>query len=1408
MDQDSTPQQKAQLDKAEREHLEDVVTEMRERVEDNVRFQLTQQGLDTKPEDTDDLDEGISSLVEAIELEVVDGDDWDDGFEQYITGVGYTIVNRLAALRCMEVRDFVDEEVTVFKQNGLTPAAETLVNEEFLLEDEAILEAYHRECDALTEEIEILFDRSSALSLIDPDDDTYEELCGMLDSVPDEVWQADDVLGWVYEYYNVSELSDIRERTHRGNMTIDDVSTANQFYTPHWIVRMLTDNSLGKLYLEGENELEGAAKAHKGLSPDEKKYRRSKLKDTETVSSLCTYITGSTQNPKAEELNPKEISVIDPACGSGHFLLYAFDVLERIWWEKRPDLNRAEVPRKILKNNLYGVDIDLRAAQLAAFNLYIKARSRAEAEGADEFGLPSVGIVCAEAKIADIEATTEVFDEVASGRPEVRETLEQLVEEFEDIQGLGSLLDISETLSENFLESGSEKQTKLSADWGEDLTLSGFLSTLHEAVEERKSEESFLAQDLKSFLRLLVILTQEYDVALMNPPYGSGKRMPDSVQEYVKDRYEYYPEYYINFFELCERLTGDDGRIGMIVPRTFMFKRSFADFRNDFIGGKGAFDFLTEFGNGVLDNATVRTVGTVVRTQSDPTATGRFIRLHDVPANKKEEIFLDVISSNYNGAVQRIFDIEHSDFSKIPGNPICYYTHPEIRELHSSQIKINPEKSGIDAAGVADVVQGLATGNNQRFLRAHHEVTTDNEFIPYAKGGTDAYILPESKRKINWRNDGKQIERHPGSRFQNTEYYLRKGLTWSYIKETGRRFGYFPGGGTFDVTGSMLFPRDESMGWEMLAVLNSDLYHGLFLSLTPERDWQIEIVSRIPWLDIFENNSDIAEIVKNQYRLFISEESYDPASPYFIGPELLPSVADCEFFYNDRPAVIPLSEPNEIRRDIADKSNSIREIANAATQVRQSQRNEIEQLAKDINKTVFDAVEISDEAIASVFEEIRLRTKEDPTQRKSLDINEIDMDDEELISKVEGLLHYCLLSAIKENEIIPLHSGYEDHAGPVEMIEKKMESYFEEHATERLAEIDRIIGTRSPVEETYPNIRDWVESDFFEYHVEEFDYKPVVWQLDSSGLTSEQGRGFACFVDYETVDDSLFDRIQTRFIESRKATLREKRNAADRRRGDESLTTSERAEATESYELYSNGLQQLEMFEDRIQDIAKRTPRDWSEKDQEVAEDLGSAVESFRSQTQNRLDMLDKLRELNTEDWFEDIFSPTFFETVSENRKEWIEALDDLKTACEAYTGPAGEAVEAHHYDLFPYFTDLAGSDHYSSNGILFMTYYFEREGKEFLNKERKPQNNLQSKTEKYLANLAADIEEYKRLAEDIASKCEIISKRAQSNWEDRAIAEVVSEGYEPKHQHGVAINITPLADAEIVPKIVEEKVI
>jgi len=212
--------------------------------------------------------------------------------------------------------------------------------------------------------------------------------------------------------------------------------------------------------------------------------------------------------------------------------------------------------------------------------------------------MPNLGIVCADARVAEVEDAIDVLDQITGKETEIREALSEVIEEFQTIEALGSLLNIQGTLTDEFLE----EQTDI-LEWGGEgpHILNEFLRTLEDAVEERTSD-SFGEQNLRDFLNLLVVLTQDYDVALMNPPYGSRGRMPNDVKNYVGKHYEYVSEYYINFFEACDRLVKKHGRIGMLVPRSFMFKRIFTDFRLDFVGERGSFDFLSEFGVGVLDN--------------------------------------------------------------------------------------------------------------------------------------------------------------------------------------------------------------------------------------------------------------------------------------------------------------------------------------------------------------------------------------------------------------------------------------------------------------------------------------------------------------------------------------------------------------------------------------------------------------------------------------------------------------------------------------------------------------------------------------------------------------------------------------------------------------------------------------
>jgi hypothetical protein len=440
---------------------------------------------------------------------------------------------------------------------------------------------------------------------------------------------------------------------------------------------------------------------------------------------------------------------------------------------------------------------------------------------------------------------------------------------------------------------------------------------------------------------------------------------------------------------------------------------------------------------------------------------------------------------------------------------------------------------------------------------------------------------------------------------------------------------------------------------------------------------------------------------------------------------------------------------------------------------------------------------------------------------------------------VKDLVHHFAMEAVREENdgIIPVHST-DEQTNILDRIIGRFEDTYGDYAEKRLAEVDEILGDKAAAEEAYPNLRTFIENGLFDYHVNKMENTPILWKFTSKRLIADSaGEGFACFVDYHSLDSGLLDRLANQYLEPRKAELRERRSAANRRRSDESLSTSEQAEASKQYERCASGLNQISVFKDVIQELGSTNERDFEDGDRQLVEKLAPKIDTFRQETRERVNTLAELRECKGEAWFKDTFSDKFWETVDEGRDEWLDALNELERACREYAKPADESVEAHIADLFDYFNwRLKGSDHYSSTGILFMTYYFEREGSDFLDDDGKPFENLKDE-ERLLASLATGLDdpalvdeefleaiadeedvtevddlpplaEFKALAEEIADRCQSIDKRIPSDWRERALSEITTEGYQPNHKHGVEINITPLAQAEIVPKSVEDDVL
>jgi hypothetical protein len=305
-------------------------------------------------------------------------------------------------------------------------------------------------------------------------------------------------------------------------------------------------------------------------------------------------------------------------------------------------------------------------------------------------------------------------------------------------------------------------------------------------------------------------------------------------------------------------------------------------------------------------------------------------------------------------------------------------------------------------------------------------------------------------------------------------------------------------------------------------------------------------------------------------------------------------------------------------------------------------------------------------------------------------------------------------------------------------------------------------------------------------------------------VSDSEGEGFGCLVDYHQLDAGVLDRLRNHYLEPRKALLRERRGAANRRRSDGALSATERSEAAEAYTRCESGLEQIAVFEDRLADLAQSEPRDWPAENRQVARAAAERVAEFRERTASRLETLAELAALPDVD-MGDLFSPSFYETVKENREEWLDALDALETAFEAYAAAGDEPVEAHLYDLFEYYDDLVGSTHYASNGILFTTYYYDQF--EDAGQAQIGEGGVSAR-QRLCAKLASGLDEYEALATEIGDACDEIANDISSDWVDRALSEITTEGYQPNRKHGVEINITPLVEAEIVPEVVDDDVL
>ena len=781
----------------------------------------------------------------------------EKGYQQVMEEVAYTWFNRFIALRFMEVNNYLPSHIRVFSDASGAFKPEILNDvlhldlpgldsgkvAEYIESNDT--EALYRyllltQCNALNSALPVMFERMGGYTeMLLPNNILRQDsvLGHMVSDIPEEDWQdAVQIIGWLYQYYN-TELKDDTFAQLKKNVKItkERIPAATQLFTPDWIVRYMVENSLGRLWLEGHPN----AELHDGW----KYYLDEAEQEPEVEAQLAKL------REEYKTIKPEEIKVIDPCMGSGHILVYAFDVLMQIYtsagWDQR------EAAQSILKNNLFGLDIDDRAAQLAYFAVMMKARQydrRLLTRGIQPHiyaFAESNTITTAPLHDMGITLSQDEYDTA------VKQVL-RLLDELRDAKEYGSILTVTP------------------CDW--DL-LRRF------AVPRTEDEggqqllgihgEQIAAPLLQRLINIGEALSQQYDVVVTNPPYMAVSNAGAKVNDYVKKNFpDSKADLFAVFIERCGQMAKKNGYQAMITQHAWMFLSSFEKLRTKLLAvdivnmahlGARAFE---EIGGEV-----VQTTSFVIRKSHIADYKGEYCRLIEPTSQQgKEDMFL---------AGENRYAADQSNFSKIPGSPVAYW-------LSLAALKCF---DGAVLSDFADTKTGMQTCDNNRFLRLWFEVDiqkeclhnanekttveTDVKWIPYNKGGDFRKWYGNQDYVLNWQHDGDEAKAYAVSLYKcvtrtikNIPYFYRETISWSKISSGSIAFRYYPDGFIFDVAGCCIYCKNiDILG--LLGLVNSKVAKYFLNALSPTINFEAGHVNSIPIVNIGDGDENSSVLTKS-----------------------------------------------------------------------------------------------------------------------------------------------------------------------------------------------------------------------------------------------------------------------------------------------------------------------------------------------------------------------------------------------------------------------------------------------------------------------------------------------------------------------------------------------------------------
>ena len=779
--------------------------------------------------------------------------------DKLLEELSFTLFNRIAGIKVIEANQLQPEVITCRASHAGCSFGHKLWLEQNLdkrsLPLDDLREYIRFAFNQLSDKIQ-LYSISYLYDLL-PEVYDLKEIINEFNNINEENWQSDDIMGWLYESYNRKKRESFKDSKKK--IEYNWVSVTSQIYTPRWVVEFILNNSLGKLWME--------------MHPE------SKLKENHDIANV----------PKESITKLKavtEIKVIDPAVGSGNFLLYAFDLFYEMYEEEK--YAKENIPQLIIENNLYGIDLDDRAVQIAQLGLYIKALKRNK-----NVKISNMNIVSSDFYLPEYKEVKSLFYELFKNKDTI-ELIEDIWEDLRMAYKFGSLIRIEDKIDQitSRLKGFGQrilftsKELTFWDEWKAKVFIK-IREALQKYSKNNNGNAKFFKTKTQDSMLFADIISNKYDIAVANPPYTDSRSYDKELKKFVIKNYKkplsFYSNLYAVFLKRCSELINTNGKIGMIHPLTFMYLKSFEDIRK-YILDNYHINIFVEYGLSDLFGSIMVDPAFYVLEKSCFENKTVFISMNQYTRTPKENFKKEYTKNALKNYIEEkndknIYLLDQSKLKNIESYPFIYWISNNFRKKFEEN----------NLSKYFDIVQGLATGNNIRFIRYWWEIKEsnnlkgNNKWYLHSKGGPFNkwygnlwLLLDYDKKAIKYLSNN-------GNHLPNSKYYFRKGITYTCASTKGASFRFLPENCIFGAKGSAMFIRGKVTNYfYLLGFLNSTLCFNISKCLNPTVSINQGDLKRIPFVypkveienKISFLSKDNVKIKKHLCEFFIIEMNY------------------------------------------------------------------------------------------------------------------------------------------------------------------------------------------------------------------------------------------------------------------------------------------------------------------------------------------------------------------------------------------------------------------------------------------------------------------------------------------------------------------------------------------------------